>query len=33
MATIPHLLRPDMKSVVWLLIGALAVPMVMRKLR
>lgn len=29
----PELLRPDMKSLIWLAIGAFIVPMVMRKIR
>lgn len=33
MPAIPAVLRPDMKSVVWLLIGAFVAPMVLRKLR
>lgn len=29
----PELLRPDMKSLVWLALGAFVVPMVLRKIR
>lgn len=29
----PELLRPDMKSLLWLAIGAFIVPMVLRKVR
>jgi len=29
----PSILRPDMKSLVWLAIGAFVVPMVLRKIR
>lgn len=29
----PEMLRPDMKSLVWLAIGAFVVPMVLRKIR
>lgn len=31
--TMPELLRPDMKSLVWLAIGAFIVPIVMRQIR
>lgn len=29
----PDLIKPDMKSIVWLLIGAFVVPMVISKIR
>lgn len=29
----PDILKPDMKSVVWLLIGAFVVPMVLAKIK
>lgn len=29
----PEMLRPDMKSLVWLALGAFVVPMVLRKIR
>lgn len=32
METMPEILRPDMKSLVWLAIGALVVPFVLKKL-
>lgn len=32
MDTMPEILRPDMKSLVWLAIGALVVPFVLKKL-
>lgn len=31
--TMPEMLRPDMKSLVWLAIGAFVVPMILRKVR
>lgn len=32
MDTMPEILRPDMKSLVWLAIGAFVVPLVLKKL-
>lgn len=32
METMPEILRPDMKSLVWLAIGAVVVPFVLKKL-
>ena len=29
----PEILRPDMKSLVWLALGAFVVPMILRKVR
>jgi len=33
LSIMPEILRPDMKSLVWLALGAFVVPMILRKVR